>query len=175
MNDRTDSNRSRETEDGMLDRQLASLKHYSPAPGFEDRVMAQVFTPTPNWIRGIKRRGRALVDTGRLRWLLGGLAGASVCSMCVVSALVALNAGAVAASLNSLFAQVGLPAWRALLGMTAHAVRDASSLINSVTLSGQVVAAVLASLVLIVTFNAWILHRLIQPAEVEKVKFDVSP
>ena len=175
MNDRTYSNRSREHDDVVLDRQLASLKHYSPAPGFEDRVMSQVFTPAPNWIRGIRRRGRALAGTGRLRWLLGGLAGASVFSMCVVSTLVALNAGAVAASFNSLFAQVGLPAWRALLGMTAHAARDASSVINSVTLSGQVVAAALASLVLIVTFNAWILHRLMQPAEVEKVKFDVSP
>ena len=174
MNDRTDSNRSREAEDVMLARQLASLKHYSPAPGFEDRVMAQVLAPAPNWIRGVKRRGRALADTGRLRWLLGGLAGASVFSICVVSTLIVLNAGAVSASFNSLFAQVGLPAWRALLGMTAHAARDASSVINSVTLSGQIVAAALASLVLIVTFNAWILHRLMQPAEVEKVKFDVS-
>jgi hypothetical protein len=60
------------------------------------------------------------------------------------------------------------------LGITVHTARDIYSTVNSVTLSGQVLAAALISLVLVVMFNAWILHRLLQPAQVEKANFDVA-
>jgi hypothetical protein len=175
MTDRIDDRRSLDDEHVMLDRQLALLQHFSPASGFEDRVMAQVLTPAPSWLRALKRRGQALADTGRLWWLLGGLAVASMFSICVVSVVIALNAGAVTASLGDLYAQVGLPTWRAMLGVAVHTARGIYSMVNSATLSGQVIAAVLISLVLVLTSNAWILHRLLQPAPVERVKPDVAP
>ncbi|UCG85328.1 MAG: hypothetical protein JSW71_15520 [Gemmatimonadota bacterium] len=172
MRDRTDKNSAAVDDDSVLDRALASLGRFSPTPGFEDRVMARVGTPAPMWIQRLKCRGRFLAETGRLWWLLGGVAGTLALSLSGFVTLVVLNGAGVRESLNSLLTAVGLPAWRALLGVTVQVTQDACSLINSVALPGAIWAAIAVGGSLTLLFNTWMICRLTQPAKARTVKLN---
>jgi len=115
---------------------------------------------------------RSLAETGRLSWLLGGLAGAFALSVFAVVGIVALNAEAVKQSLNGLFAEVGLPIWRATLGIATRVVQDVYSLVDSVTLPGPVWAALGVGCCLTLVLNVLILRKLMQPAGARTVKLN---
>ncbi len=140
-------------EDPVIDGYLASLQHYSPSQGFDDRVMAQVFTPA----------------SGRVWWLLGGLSGAYAVSLSLIVTLIALNTAGVGSFISSLLSNVGLPAWRAFLGMAAGIARSAYSVFSTTTVSGQIVLAAAATLTVLFVFNGWMLYRLMQPVQVVRI------
>jgi hypothetical protein len=172
MRDGTENYRAAVDEDAALDRALASLVHFSPAPGFEGRVMARVVTPAPVWIQKLGCRWRSLAESGRLSWLLGGLAAAFAVSVSAAVGTVALNAEAVRQSLNGLFGEVGLPIWRATLGVATRVVQDVYTLVDSVTLPGPVWAALGVGCSLTLVLNVLILRRLMQPAGARAVKLN---
>ncbi len=172
MREGTENDRAAVDDDPILDRALASLAHFSPAPGFEDRVMARVVTPAPMWIPRLRSRRRSLAATGRLSRLAAGLTVASTISMSVVIGLVALNATDLRESLNGLLAEVGLPLWRALLGITARVAQDAYLLVQSVALPGPMWAAIGVGGSLTMVFNVWMLRRLIQPGTSEMARLN---
>ena len=62
-------------EDAALDRQLLDLKRFTPAEGFDDRVMARVRMRSSKLVR-FEQRSRALITPRRL-WWGSGLAAAS--------------------------------------------------------------------------------------------------
>ena len=68
--------------DPVLDRYLARLGHYAPAPGFENRVLANVYVPAPRWLQALRERARSLVETKRVWWLAGGFAASSDDQVC---------------------------------------------------------------------------------------------
>lgn len=159
-------------ESSALDRALASLPHFSPAAGFEDRVMARVVTPVPMWIQRLRRWKGDLTETGRMRWLLGGLVAAPAVSLSALAVFVALNGGATLDSLSRLLTVVGLPVWRALLGVTAQVVRDVCAIVSSVALPAGAWVSIGVTACLSLMLDVWILRRLMQPAGVETVKPD---
>jgi hypothetical protein len=156
-------------EDPVIDGYLASLQHYSPSQGFDDRVMAQVFTPAPRWLQSARTRVRSLVESGRVWWLLGGLSGAYAVSLSLIVTLIALNTAGVGSFISSLLSNVGLPAWRAFLGMAAGITRSAYSVFSTTTVSGQIVLAAAATLTVLFVFNGWMLYRLMQPVQVVRI------
>ncbi len=172
MREGTENDRAAVDDDPILDRALASLAHFSPAPGFEDRVMARVVTPAPMWIQRLRSRRRSLAATGRLSRLAAGLTVAFTTSTSVVIGFVALNAADLKESLNGLLAEVGLPLWRALLGITARVAQDAYLLVQSVALPGPMWAAIGVGGSLTMVFNVWMLRRLIQPGTSEMARLN---
>jgi hypothetical protein len=172
MRYRTENDRAAVDDDPILDQALASLAHFSPAPGFEDRVMARVVTPEPMWIPRLRSRSRSTAATGRLSRLAAALTVASTISMSVVIGLVALNAADLKESLNGLLAEVGLPLWRALLGITVRVAQDIYLLVHSVALPGPVWAAIGVGGSLTMVFNVWMLRRLIRPGASEMARLN---
>jgi len=161
-------------EDPVLDQLLASLEHFAPARGFEDRVMGNVITPAPRWLQRVQARGHALVQHGRGWWFLGGLTGVSAISASAIVALLILNAAAVRESLDGILTAVGMPLWRGMLGIAAETARDIGSLINSVSVSASVILAAGASVVFVLVFNTWAICRLMRPVRAKGVEFNVS-
>jgi hypothetical protein len=169
MRDPGETRRAATDESPALDRALASLPHFTPAAGFEDRVMAQVFTPAPMWIQQFRHWRDSLADTGRLRWLLGGLIGAAAVSMSALAAFVALNGAATRDSLGQFLTVVGLPIWRALLGFAAQVVADICVVAGSVAFPGGVWLAMGVGGCVTLMLDVWILLRLMQPARMVKL------
>ncbi len=161
-------------EDPVLDQLLASLEHFAPAPGFEDRVMRNVVTPAPRWLQRVQDRGRSMLQHGRGWWFLGGLTGASAISASAIAALLVLNAAAVGETVDGLLTGVGLPLWRGVLGIAAGTAREVTSVINSVSVSASVILAVGASVAFVLVFNTWAIYRLMQPVQAERVEFNAS-
>ncbi len=151
-------------EDPVVDRYLASLREFSPSTGFEDRVMSRVLMPAPRWLQSLKAHGRSLVETRRVWWLLGGFATTSVISVTVVGAFIAANAASVSTFVGWLLRSVGLPVWRAALGIVAGIAYDLYSAFNAPALSGSGLLAVGGASVVLLTISAWSLLRLMQPA-----------
>lgn len=161
-------------EDPVLDQLTASLEHFAPAPGFEDRVMMRVITPEPRWLQSIRARGHTLVRQGRGRWLLGSLTGATAVSASVIVALLILNAAEVGEYVTGILGSVGLPLWRGTLGIAAEAVREVQSLVGWVSVSASAVFAASASVVFVLVFNTWALYRLMQPVRARGVELNAS-
>ena len=161
-------------EDPVLDRLIASLEHFAPAPGFEDRVMRHVSTPAPRWLQSVRARGHVLLQHGRGWWFLGGLTGASAISASAIVALLILNAAAVREYLDGILTGVGLPLWRGMLGIAAETAREIGLLIGSVSVSASVILAAGASVVFVLVFNTWAIYRLMQPVRAKGVELNAS-
>jgi len=174
MNDQLTDPGSPTDEDPVLDQLLASLEHFAPAPGFEDRIMRNVVTPAPRWLQRVRDRGRSLVQHGRGWWFLGGLTGASAISASAIAALLVLNAAAVGETLDGILNSVGLPLWRGVLGLAAGTAREVTSVINSVSVSASVILAAGASVAFVLVFNTWAIYRLMQPVQAKRVEFNAS-
>src|SRR3989304_3307544 len=96
-------------EDQVLDQYLASLGRYAPSPAFDDRVMARVRinapvpAPAPSFAPPAVRRRRWPV-------LAYSLSGAAAVSSTALTAWVAANFQALAASASASLIAVGGPA-----------------------------------------------------------------
>lgn len=150
--------------DPVLDRQLAQLGHFAPAPGFEDRVLANVFVPAPRWVQALRERGRSLIETKRVWWLAGGFAASSVISVTIVTAIVLTNAAAVQTLVGWFNAQLALPAWRTMLGIVSGIAYDLYATLGAVNISTAGFVALSLSVLAILMFNSWAVYRLMQPA-----------
>ncbi len=150
--------------DPVLDRYLARLGHYAPAPGFENRVLANVYVPAPRWLQALRERARSLVETKRVWWLAGGFAASSVISITIVTAVVLTNAASVQMLFGLFNSQVALPAWRAMLGIVSGIAYDLYSLFGAANVSTAAFVAVSLSVLAILVFNSWAVYRLMQPA-----------
>ncbi len=146
--------------DDLLDRELALMGHFSPSADFEDSIMSQVMLPAPRWVQSLARRRRKLIETGKIWWLLGGFAGTSAVSISIVVTLVTVNSAAVAAFVGTAFQNVGIPAWRATLGLIAAIARDIYAATGSVAVSLSALLASGAILATGIAINALVLYKL---------------
>ena len=152
-------------DDAALDRCLETLPVFAPGPGFEDRVLARVMMPAPRWLRTLRRTSHALVDSRRIWWLAGGLAGASAVAVAAVTVLVVTNTAVVGGIVGWATESIGLPLWRAVLGIVSQVARDSYAQLSTLVPSGpRLLAAMLASTAFL-TFNAWMVYRLMQPGQ----------
>ncbi len=146
--------------DDLLDRELALLGHFSPSTGFEDSIMSQVMLPAPRWVQSLEQRRRKLIATGKIWWLLGGLAGTSAVSISIVAALITVNSAAIVAFVKTTFQHLGIPVWRATLGLIAAIARDIYSATGSVAVSSSALLASGAILATGIAINALVLYKL---------------
>lgn len=156
-------------EDPEIHRYLASLPQFSPSPGFDDRVMARVFAPAPRWLQRMRQRWRSLVETGRIWWLLGGVAGAYAVTLASLVVLLALNRAAVESFTSSLLSDIGLPMWRGGLGVLASIIQEAYSVFSATTVSGAASLAAVISLASVLMANGWMLYRFMQPVQIIRI------
>lgn len=160
MQDFTMNQTGRNDPDELLDRELALLGHFSPNTGFEDSIMSRVMLPAPRWVQSLTRRRRKLIESGKVWWLLGGLAGTSAVSISIVVALVTINSAAVTAFVGTAFQNVGIPAWRATLGLIAAIARDIYAATGSVAVSSSTLLASGAMVATGIAINALVLYKL---------------
>ncbi len=117
-------------EDQVLDRHLASLGRFSPAPGFADRVMARVRIAAPATALAPSRvepLPARLVRRRRWPALVGALAGAAALSSTALTAWVALNWAAITGWATTTVATASLLAWQRVLAWLAAATASAGS------------------------------------------------
>ena len=152
-------------QDAVLDRYLESLPVLAPCPGFEERVMSRVLVPAPRWLQSMRRCGRSLVQRRRVWWLAGGLAGASAASVSIITALVMSNTAAISGFFGWVMSGVGLAVWRGTLGIASQFARDAYAVVSTLNVSGTGLFAAGVSSLALLAFNAWMLYRLMQPAQ----------
>ncbi len=107
----------------ILDRHLDSLPRFDPSPGFEDRVMTRVLVPPPSWIQSLQRGARSSVESRRIRWLAFGLLGTSAVSLTILSTLILANPTPLSRAIAWMNSALGIPAWRAFIGVVSDAVR----------------------------------------------------
>jgi hypothetical protein len=88
MNDELINLQSPLEEDPELDRLLASLPRYSPAPDFADRVLSRVWQPEPAWVMRVQRAARSVFRKEHAWAWAGGLAATSTFSLVVTVTLV---------------------------------------------------------------------------------------
>ncbi|MFQ5703527.1 MAG: hypothetical protein ACE5HT_05830 [Gemmatimonadales bacterium] len=164
----------RNGRDELLDRELARLGRFSPRTGLEESVMAQVMRPAPRWVQRLKRRHRMLVETRKIWWLLGGLAGTSAVSASIVVGLVLANAAAVGAFVRASVHSVGLPIWRATLGIVTDLARDIYALVGSAAISSSAVITTGGFALAALAANALLLYRLMHPAAPASVELNAT-
>jgi len=161
-------------DDPFLDSRLSKLEQFSPRPGFEDRVIAQVRVPTPRWIRQLQAYLRSLADTGRVWWLVGGMATMSFASLTAVVALIATNTTEVHTAWGEAVTRVLLPSWRAFLGTVADIARSTYSLFEVLAVPRHTLVTVAAVTVVATMLSTWALHRMMQPVRVTRAEVDAQ-
>jgi len=117
--------------DQALDQLLASLAHFAPGQGFENRVMARVRVgAVPAVVPAARRR----------RWpvLVGPLAGVAAASSTALTAWLALHMGAISAWTVTSLAALAVPMWHTALAWLAT--------LGATTGSGLLAAAFTAGL-----------------------------
>ena len=119
--------------DQELDRLLASLAHFAPGPGFEDRVMARVHV-------GARPQAAALArPLRRRRWpaVIAPLAGLAAVSSTALTTRAALHLGAIAAWTVTSLATLVVPMWHAALAwLTVTGASVGSALLAAVFSAG---------------------------------------
>ncbi len=70
-------------EDPVVHRYLARLSTPEPAPGFDRRILVNVWGPAPAWVRSARARITDHVDSGRVWFVLGALAAGSLIPVAV--------------------------------------------------------------------------------------------
>lgn len=156
--------------DAVLDRCLGSLPTWDPEPGFDSRVMLRVRIPEPPLVQSVQRVGNMRVVPRRIWWLVGALAATSALCIVVVSAILVKYGTAVGGGLSWAASNVGIPAWRASLGMVADLARDCYAVLMQQQLSTTAFVFAAVSSVLFLGFNSWMLYRLMQPAFMRRRK-----
>lgn len=159
-------------EDPFLDSYLSKLEQFSPRPGFEDRIMAQVRAPAPRWIRQLQAYLRSLADTGRVWWLVGGMATMSFASLTAVVALIATNTADVRTVWDGALTRVLLPSWRAFLGVATDIARSTYSLFEMLAVPQHTLVAVAAVAAVATMLSTWALRRMMQPVRVTTAEVD---
>ncbi len=150
-------------DDRALDALFQTMRSFSPHPGFEDRVMARVRTPSPVWLQRLQDWGRSIVESRRTRWVARGLVGSSVISITLVVSLLVTNGAEVSAFLGSQFGGVVLGVWRGALGLGSSVIRALYSAVGGGAVSVMALLAIAALGSLAMLFNTWALYRLMQP------------
>jgi hypothetical protein len=135
--------------DPMLDRHLASLGRYAPAPGFADRVMARVrVAPAP------LAPAPAIRPARRRRWpvLAGALSGTAAVSSTALTMWAVWHSQVVISWPVAMLTAFGLPAWHWLLDwLTAHSAALGAAVLRDIlagripSLAAWVLAASLAT------------------------------
>jgi hypothetical protein len=107
------------TEDQVLDRHLASLGHFSPSPGFEDRVMTRVRIGAP----GTVAAPATVPAVRRRRWpvVAWPLSGAAALSSSALTAWLAFNFETLATWASAGITSAAVPVWHAVLTWLAAA------------------------------------------------------
>lgn len=143
MNDHLDPTHFPAEHDPVLDRHLVSLGHLSPAPGFEDRVMASVSLPSPVWALRLREWRRVLIRTRRGQAFLGGLAAASVISVTFAGTWAFANPELVATVLGWVAAKTWLPVWQTSMRFVASFISTfAYTLSSLVAPTGLIVGSI---------------------------------
>jgi hypothetical protein len=159
-------------EDPLLDSYLSKLEQFSPRSGFEDRIMAQVRVPAPRWIRQLQAYLRSLADTGRVWWLVGGMATMSFASLTAMVALIATRTVDVRTVWGGALTGVLLSSWRALLGLATDIARSTYALFEMLAVREHTLVAVAGVAAVGTMLCAWALHRTMQPAGVTRAEVD---
>jgi hypothetical protein len=120
-------------QDQALDQLLASLAHFGPAPGFEDRVMARVQLGARLAPAVPARSAR------RRRWpvLVGPLAGVAAASSTALTAWAAVHFGAIAAWTAESLTALAVPMWHAALAWLGTAGASAGSVLLATALTAS--------------------------------------
>lgn len=155
-------------DDAILDRQLRSLPRFAPYPGFEDRVMSRVLVPPPRWVQSVKRSARSLVETRRIRWLAAGLVVTSTISLVFVTTLLLNNFTTVSRAFGWMTTTVGLPIWRACLGLASESARSVYALLTTLQVSRTMALIVSAASLGFLAFNTWMLLWLMRPVRMTR-------
>jgi hypothetical protein len=119
----------------ILDRHLDSLPRFDPSPGFEDRVMSRVLVPPPSWIQSLQRGARSWVESRRIRWLAFGLLGTSTVSLTVLAILILAIPTPLSRAIDWMNSALGIPAWRAFIGIVSDSVRSVYVCLSPLQLS----------------------------------------
>lgn len=114
-------------EDQALDQALASLGLFSPSPGFGDRVMARVRVTAPAPTPALTAAPAPARRVRRWPALLAPLSGVAALTSTALTALVALNWGAITGWAATAAVSAAVPAWHALLGWLAAASASSGS------------------------------------------------
>ncbi len=172
MNDLTPHAPTPAHEDPSTHRLLATLPSFGPLPGFEDRVMARVCLPAPLWLLRTRKRAQTVVAR-RAFWILaGGLAAGSAASTAALAVFVATRPALFELAGRRFLGQVGLPAWRMVVGFLSSGWATLNTLVGSFAPFGSGLTAAVVALV-ILTLCTWGLHRTMQPGLRARTPFNV--
>jgi hypothetical protein len=118
-------------QDQRLDQLLASLAHFAPSPGFDNRVMARVRVGAVPAAAAVARQPR------RRRWpaVVAPLAGVAAVSSTALTAWAVVHFGAIAAWTTMSLAALAVPMWHAALAWLATAGASASSALLAAALT----------------------------------------
>ncbi len=163
MNEENETTLSPAAEDPVLHRHLVALAAFTPATLFEERVLAGVWMPEPEWVRNLRIVGKEWTDTGRIWLVLGALALGSLVVAAAGAGLVAAFSSEIAAGTAWLL-EHGLP--KALAATTSElAVRWQQVAPDSafVQFTGVQVASVAAMSVVLLAACTWGLRKTMRP------------
>jgi hypothetical protein len=149
-------------EDPVVHRYLSALPSLAPTAGFEDRVMAQVWRPTPAWIQRIRCAAAGLFPRRRAWVWAGGLATASTCSLAIIIALMATNSVQVETAWSAFTGGLGLPAWRATISGTIGLVSSVVAYSRLITLNTTMLVSAGLGTALVMVVSLLGLHRTMQ-------------
>lgn len=146
-------------EDPVLHRYLAVLPEFSPGGLFEERVLAGVWRPDPEWMRNVRYALRDSIETGRI-WLLVG----AVTVGCLIPLAVLVGTGATFASEigtgSTLLLERGIPAaWTAASEVIGRALSQVETFLGALPVSGGTLRAFALGSVPVLLGCAWGLSR----------------
>jgi hypothetical protein len=155
-------------EDPLLHRYLADLPAFGPNRLFDERVLARVRRPDPEWVENVRRAGRELFQTGRGWFLVGGLALGSLLPLMVLVAAGVTFDGEIGRGFAWLFDR-GLPsAWTGVSGQVTELLSQGETRLYALPFSGGTLRTFAGGSLVLLAGCAWGLRRTMRPSGVRR-------
>ncbi|MBE0592922.1 MAG: hypothetical protein IH616_11050 [Gemmatimonadales bacterium] len=155
-------------EDPELHRMLADLPAPEPARRLDERVLSRVRRPAPRSVRRVQAVTRELVDSGRIWFVVGGLAVGSLLPLSAMFLASRVFAHQVGGAVTAVVTRAVPWAMAAASARIASLVETARGYLESLGLSGQAWAAVGGGGVILLLGCALGLRRTMTPGRTRR-------
>ena len=161
-------------EDPIVDRWLASLPELSPSAGFEDAVMARVWTPAPRWVQAVQRVAGPLFHRKHAWKWAGGLAASSAVSLAAIITLAVNYWVQLEAAWASFVDGVAIDVWRAGVAWLGQALATTGALGELWGVDGTVITYGSIAAIVVTAFSAWGLRTVFMSFNSERIALHAS-
>ena len=148
-------------EDPVVHGLLANLEHFSPSPGFSDRVLSQVWQPAPSWIQRVTQVCHTTLSRKGPWTIVGGLAATSAVAM-VTTAVAAIVYWVHIETAWSVMMSMATDLWRFGVQSTAQMTVFAMRWIEPVAFDQSTLVALALSTLLVLGLSGLGLRRTIR-------------